>query len=78
MWRTQITTTSRFLEGWAAVGGRAWLLLRAGDRHILMTPYHARQVYEGRYRAPDVVEAASAFAIGKFPAGRMLLCLTAT
>ena len=66
----------RWGEMWVEAGGLAWMLLRAGDRHILMKPPWPRRIFKGEVTAPDLVNGADAFGIGKFPKGKVLKCLT--
>lgn len=65
----------RWGESWAAAGGRCWLLLGAGDRHILLAPPWPRRIYQGQATVPELVQGAAVWGIGRFPAGKILKAL---
>lgn len=66
-----------FAEEWAAAGGRAWLLLRAPPWTLLFDVRGIRGLFEGVIPAMDGPAVARAAAMGRFPTGPILKCLTA-
>ncbi len=58
----------RFLLDWSRAGGSAWLLLQASRDYLLLSPWHVEQLFHGRYRRLDVIQAATVRGAGSFPA----------
>lgn len=67
----------RWGEEWTAAGGRCWFLLRAGTEHFLTQPPWPRAIYRGEVTAAALADVAAVYAVGRFPAGRVLKALTA-
>ena len=61
---------------WMVAGGRVFTLIRIEDRHVLVRPGVLKRLYQHELAVCDLLDLASVFAIGAFPAGRVLKCLT--
>jgi len=64
-----------FLERWGRSGARAFLLAQVANSYSLFHWKQARAVHEG-LTSKQFVNLASVHHVGKFPAGRILRCLT--
>jgi len=65
-----------WLEGWAAAGGRAWLLAKIGCDLVLADPPLVRALYRGELVKTMLIDRATVYGAGRFPVMEVLRCLT--
>jgi hypothetical protein len=63
-------------EDWHVAGGRAGLLLRAGNAYVALPPPQMRPLYDGLLTVQALRLGAAVFAVGPMPVAALLKWLT--
>lgn len=66
---------AEWLREWSAAGGRAWLLVAIGPAFALVEGSHCPSIQEG-IPLGDFRDVSEVWGDNRFPAGRVLRCLT--